>query len=81
MVSSEIAIALLISCDVRKPSKKCMKGMRASSVAMWAIRARSPASCTELDASIAYPVDLQAMTSEWSPNMDSACVAMDLAVT
>ena len=32
IVSSEIASALLISCEVRNPSKKCMNGTRASRV-------------------------------------------------
>ena len=34
----EISMNLLISCEVRNPSKKCRKGMRASSVAVCAIR-------------------------------------------
>ena len=63
------------SCDVRKPSKKWRNGIRAPSVAMWAIAARSCASWTEAEARRAKPVGRQAMTSEWSPKMDSACVA------
>jgi hypothetical protein len=49
---------------VRKPSKKCMNGIRLASVAFWAIRARSWASCTELEQSIAQPVIRAAITSE-----------------
>src|SRR5512140_3840464 len=37
--------------------------------------AKSCASCTEPEASIANPVWRHAITSEWSPKMDSACVA------
>ena len=46
----------VISCEVRKPSKKCTNGTRDSSVAICAIAARSWASCTEADASCAKPV-------------------------
>jgi hypothetical protein len=66
---------------VRKPSKKWRNGTREASVAAWAIAAKSWASCTEPDASIAKPVWRQAMTSEWSPKIDSACVASVLAAT
>ena len=55
--------------------------MRDSSVATCAISARSAASCTEFDESIAHPVDRHAITSEWSPKIDNACVAMVRAVT
>ena len=58
-----------------------MKGMRDSSVAICATNARSCTSCTEFDASIAQPVDLQAITSEWSPKIDNAWVASVRAVT
>src|SRR5512135_757245 len=37
--------------------------------------AKSCASCTEPEASIANPVWRHAITSEWSPKIDSACVA------
>ena len=49
--------------------------MRVRSVAACAIAARSWASCGDDDASIANPVPRQAITSEWSPKMLSACVA------
>jgi hypothetical protein len=63
------------SCDVLKPSKKCTKGTRASSVAACALTARSCASCTDAEPSIANPVDRIAITSLWSPKMDRAWVA------
>ncbi len=50
-------------------------------MARWATRAMSSASWTEPDASIAKPVCRQAITSEWSPKMDSAWVAMVRAET
>ena len=40
----------------------------------------SAASCTESDASIAYPVERHDITSDWSPKIESACVAMARAV-
>jgi hypothetical protein len=43
--------------------------------------ARSWASCTEAEARKANPVPRVAMTSEWSPKMDSACVATERAAT
>ncbi len=49
--------------------------MRDASVAAWTISAPSCASCTEADDSMANPVVRAAMTSEWSPKIDSACVA------
>ena len=55
--------------------------MRASSVAACAIAARSCASWTEPDASSATPVCRQAITSEWSPKIESACVASVRAAT
>ena len=47
MTSSESGSTFITSCEVRKPSKKCMNGTRASSEAAWAIRAKSMTSCTE----------------------------------
>ena len=55
--------------------------MRDSSVAAWVIAAMSPASWTEAEASIANPVARVAMTSLWSPKIDSACVASARAAT
>ena len=81
MVSSVMGRILPTSCEVRKPSKKWMKGMRDSSVAICATSARSATSCTEFEASMAQPVERHAMTSEWSPKMESACVARVRAVT
>ncbi len=69
------------SCDVRNPSKKCTNGTRVASVAACATRARSWASWTEAEASSAKPVCRTAITSEWSPKMDSPCVAKDRAAT
>ena len=58
-----------ISWLVRKPSKKCRKGTEASMADRCATSARSVASWTELEASMAKPVWRQAMTSLWSPKM------------
>ncbi len=72
---------MFTSCDVRKPSKKWRNGTLLSSVAIWATAAMSWASCTEFEASSAHPVPRVAITSLWSPKIDSACVATDLAAT
>jgi hypothetical protein len=69
------------SCEVRKPSKKWRKGTRPSSVATCAISARSWASCTDPEQSSAQPVARVAITSLWSPKMDSAWVASARAAT
>ncbi len=45
------------------------------------MRAKSCASCTEPEASSAKPVWRAAMTSEWSPKIDSAWVATVRAAT
>ena len=66
---------------MRKPSKKCTNGTRVRSVAAWATRARSWASCTEADDSSAKPVWRTAITSWWSPNIERPCAAIDLAAT
>jgi hypothetical protein len=79
--SSSSGSIVATSWEVRKPSKKCRNGIRLRSVAAWAIAAMSCASCTEPDASIAKPVPRQAITSEWSPKMDSAWVASVRAAT
>ncbi len=55
--------------------------MRDSSVAACAMAAKSCASWTEPEASSAKPVCRQAMTSEWSPKIDSAWVARVRAAT
>ena len=54
--------------------------MRLSSVAACAIRAKSIASCTLAELSMAKPVVRASMTSLWSPKMESACVASVRAV-
>ncbi len=69
------------SCDVRNPSKKCRNGIRVCNVAAWAISARSCASWTVEEQSIANPVIRAAITSDWSPKIDSACVASVRAAT
>ena len=58
-----------------------MNGTRVSKVAEWEIRAMSCASWTELEAIMTKPVWRQAITSEWSPKMESAWVASARAVT
>ncbi len=55
--------------------------MRDSSVAACAISAKSIASCTEFDESIAKPVERVAITSLWSPKIESACAARERAAT
>ena len=55
--------------------------MRPSSVAAWATRARSCASCGDEEQSSAKPVERAAITSEWSPKIESACVAIARAAT
>ena len=66
---------------MRKPSKKWRNGTRASSVAACATSARSWASWTEDEQSSAKPVDRAAITSEWSPKIESAWVAIARAAT
>jgi hypothetical protein len=81
-MSSSFNISILLtSWEVRKPSKKCRKGIRDSRAAACAIRAKSIASCTEFEQSIANPVMRQDITSEWSPKIDSAWVASVRAET
>ena len=58
------------SWEVRKPSKKLMKGTRLSSVAAWQMAAMSGASCVEAPHSMAKPVERQDITSLWSPKME-----------
>ncbi len=81
MSSSSRTAILLISCDVRKPSKKCRNGTRARRVEAWATSAKSCASWTELAASIAQPVVRACITSLWSPKIDRAWVATVRAAT
>ena len=58
-----------------------MNGTRARRVTAWATAAKSCASWTDAEQSMANPVWRQAMTSEWSPKIDRACVARARAVT
>ena len=81
-MSSSVSCSILAtSWLVRKPSKKWMKGMRASSVAAWASSAKSMISCTELLHSMAQPVWRTPITSLWSPKIDSPCAARLRAAT
>ena len=72
---------VFISCDVLKPSKKCINGTLACSVAAWAIKAMSCASCALFEQSMAKPVWRHAITSVWSPKMESAWWASARALT
>jgi hypothetical protein len=58
-----------------------MNGMRVVNVALCATSARSCASWPELEQSIAQPVMRAAITSEWSPKIESAWVASARAAT
>ena len=67
-MSSKLSSSIFwISWDVLKPSKKWRKGILDSRVAAWAIRAKSMLSWTFREQSMAKPVDLTPITSEWSP--------------
>jgi hypothetical protein len=72
---------VLSSCEVLNPSKKCRNGTRVRSVAACATSARSWASCTDADASSAKPVCRTAITSEWSPKIESPWAASERAAT
>jgi hypothetical protein len=81
ITSSSIISILATSCDVLNPSKKWRNGTRDSRVARWETNAMSWASWTEAEASMANPVCRAAITSEWSPKIESAWVAIDRAAT
>ncbi len=81
MSSSVSSSIFATSCEVRNPSKKCSSGTRLLSVATCEMSAKSCASCTEAEASMANPVCRHAITSEWSPKIESACVATVRAET
>jgi hypothetical protein len=72
---------LATSWEVRKPSKKWRNGIRLLSEARWEMSAKSWASWTEPEASSPKPVWRTAITSEWSPKMESAWVATARAET
>ncbi len=55
--------------------------MRDSRVAAVATSARSCASCTDEEQRSAKPVPRAAITSQWSPKIESACVASARAAT
>ena len=55
--------------------------MREANDAAWAMRAKSCASCTDEAQSSAMPVCRHAITSEWSPKIDRAWVAIQRAAT
>ena len=81
MSSGSMTAIFWISWEVRNPSKKCKKGTLDSMAARWATSPRSIASWTEAEAIIPNPVWRVAITSWWSPKMESACAAMARAVT
>ena len=80
-MSSEIISYVLTSWEVLKPSKKWINGTRLSSVAEWAMRAISWASCALLEQSIAKPVWRHAITSVWSPKIERPWLASARAET
>ncbi len=59
---------------MRNPSKKCRNGTRPSMAARCGTAVRSMTSCTLPSQIIARPVWRHAITSEWSPKMENACV-------
>ena len=74
--------------DLRAPRARCGSRRRsagtARALAAWRrgrCAARSCASCTEPEASMAKPVCRQAITSEWSPKIERAWVASVRAAT
>ena len=79
--ASSMSSIFWISCEVRKPSKKCRNGTRAFRATRCATPARSITSCTDDVASMAKPVWRVAMTSWWSPKIDSDCAARARAET
>ncbi len=62
-------------CGTRRRNARTERGSAGS--AAWAIRAKSWASWTLLEASMPKPVWRTAMTSEWSPKIESAWQASD----
>ena len=81
MSSKESSWIFCTSWEVRKPSKKWMKGTREFRVEAWAIRAMSITSWMLPAQSSAKPVVRATITSEWSPKMDRAWQATDRAET
>ena len=66
------AVDLLDLVGGAEAVEEVQEGTEAFSADTWATSAMSIASCTLLEASMAKPVWRQAMTSEWSPKIDSA---------
>ena len=66
---------------MRKPSKNATNGISLSNVARCATSARSWVSWMLAALVIAKPVARHAITSEWSPKIDSDCAAKARAVT
>ena len=75
MIESGKTFTSFSSCDVLNPSNIFKKGILECNVAEVAIIAISCASCALFPNNIANPVPLTAITSLWSPKIDSACVA------
>ena len=69
------------SWEVRKPSNMCRTGSRPFRLARVAMAAKSPASCTEAEQRITQPVPRQAITSLWSPKIESPWAARERAAT
>ena len=69
------------SCEVRKPSKKWRKGTRGLERRRLGDQGEVVGLLHELEQSRAKPVGRTAMTSLWSPKMESAWVASDRAAT
>ena len=69
------------SWEVRKPSKKWRNGIRDFRVAIVAMAAKSWASWTSPDERRAKPIWRHAITSEWSPKIESAFAATVRAAT
>ena len=81
MLSMSISSIVFISWLVLNPSKKWTNGTLLWRVDKCATSAISIASWTPDAHSIAQPVCLTLITSEWSPNIDNAWVASALALT
>ena len=79
--SSSSASNRWISWLVRKPSKKCSIGTLPAIALRCATTAKSAASCTDAAQSIPQPALRTAITSLWSPKMDSAWYASARAAT
>ena len=80
--SSSSSSIFATSCEVRKPSKKCRNGIRDSSVGGLRDQREVLRFLHRFaEQSIAQPVARAAITSLWSPKIDSACAATERAAT